>query len=57
MKLKSIIAILTATFISTSVWGGHHACDYKNKEELKKNANNNRLNIFNIFLKIKKLFM
>ena len=34
MKLKSIIAILTATFISTSVWGGHHACDYKNKEEL-----------------------
>ena len=37
MKLKSIIAILTATFISTSVWGGHHACDYKNKEELKKN--------------------
>lgn len=34
MKLKSIIAVLTATFISTSVWGGHHACEYENKEEL-----------------------
>ena len=34
MKLKSIIAILTATFISTSVWSGHHACEYENKEEL-----------------------
>ena len=39
MKLKSIIAILTATFISTSVWGGHHACDYKNKEELTMRSN------------------
>jgi ABC-type glycerol-3-phosphate transport system substrate-binding protein len=34
MKLKFIVAFVASTFISSVAWGGHHACEYKNDQEL-----------------------